>query len=113
MEVPFFCYDKFFKDGVGNYAWDCLENIWCLLLLTPHKKRKNGELICIYPWHAENNWSQPGKKLGWNFNLRKPSFWPSIDGTCGGKHPDSWHGFFINGKFNSGQKELFVPNKDW
>ena len=95
---------EFYEYGIGAMHWVVLDSgnrgLWVIF---PYKKQPSGpfktgwEVALIYCNHADNNWAKPGVCGGWDGNLERPTFKPSIDNTCRGKFPDAWHGWIQGG----------------
>ena len=84
---------EFADHGVGAMAWEIFnEGSERLIIVVPHATRE------VYPIHAPNNWAQPGPVNGRDGNRDHPTFSPSIDCSCGGKHPGGWHGYIVAGR---------------
>ena len=79
-----------------------------LWLNTPHPVDKGHpygfETILIYPMHQgksekypKGNWARPGDQNGWDGNLQRPTFNPSIDCSSHG-NGGGWHGYIVRGR---------------
>lgn len=94
--------DEFAAHGIGAMAWETYnegkpDEGERLIVIVPHATRGT-EWIQVYPMHEPDNWAQPGPVNGWDGNREAPTFDPSIDCSCRGKHPGGWHGYIIAGR---------------
>lgn len=90
-------YDAFFAYGIGAMCWSIDEGLRVLYFMAPPTGYKNGgvkfTLGRIYTMRSEGNRAVPGNVNGWDGNLERPTFEPSI-WLLGRK---GWHGYIRNG----------------
>ena len=85
----------FWAEGSGAMSWtafpDDFGQEWrALAVILPNERTAS----LIFVSHAEGNWARRGPKFGWNGDLDRPTFKPSIQG-------DSWHGYITHGEFTN------------
>ena len=75
-------YHAFFQYGPGAMRWSFDEGRRVLRFLAPPVGRTNPwarfETARIFCRRSATDWSQPGEVLGWDGNVVKPTFNPSI-----------------------------------
>ena len=90
-------YDAFYACGVGAMFWRFDEGCRVLYFLAPPVGYKNPEVkFCmgrIYTMTDGKDWTVPGEVNGWDGNVERPTFHPSI----WLRDRKGWHGFIRDG----------------
>ena len=83
-------YYNFFAHGVGAAVWGADECHRALYVILPGDRA----ITRIFTMAEQGNWSAPGHRSGWNGDLERPTFKPSI-GT------PNWHGYITHGELSA------------
>ena len=82
----------FYAYGVGAMFWSEHDGHRVLWLLAPETDGRYSPAR-IFVMHEAKNWAKPGNVSGWDGNLERPTFKPSI-----WLHDKKgWHGYIRNG----------------
>ena len=87
---------EFFAHGIGAMRWSVGPRYRWLEFLAPDVERASADgnvLACICTTTDGANWSCPGDVSGWDGNVEKPTFSPSI----WLRDRKGWHGYIRNG----------------
>ena len=82
-------YDAFFEFGPGAMCWSADEqNRRTLWFIAP-----DGVTARIYANRSKDDWAVPGDVIGWDGDISRPTFTPSIWLN----NKKGWHGFIQKG----------------
>ena len=95
-------YDAFFEYGIGAMRWRLdkagrRKLIFIAPEIDPEPGRKPGICTEIYTMTDGEDWKVPGPVQGWDGNLERPTFNPSIWLL----DRKGWHGFIKNGDLHT------------
>ena len=86
---------EFWAYGIGAMCWKELDGLRALYIILPGWEDEERPDTCpsaLFVNHAPNNWAKPGEIEGWDGNIEKPTFTPSIH------IPGGWHGYLTEGE---------------
>ena len=87
-------YDPFFAYGLGAMCWRRRHDQRALFFLAPyHNELLRFEGALILTMTDGSDWTVPGDVIGWDGNIKSPTFHPSI--WLGDRK--GWHGYIQDG----------------
>ena len=87
-------YDAFFAYGIGAMCWAHMEEPLSLWFLAPCSMSEKGwEPARILTMTDGKDWTVPGDVSGWDGNIERPTFDPSIWLS----DRKGWHGYIQDG----------------
>lgn len=91
-------YDAFFAHGPGAMCWGFdKQGRRMLHFLAPADAPRGWEAACIYCQTNGRDWTVPGHVNGWDGDLERPTFHPSV----WLRNKRGWHGYIERGNLRA------------